>query len=121
MNNPKLNQPDVETTTTKPIIETQCTSCSKYPLKNYKINFKKQEELLKEFEDLGYILRVNNDNTIILHIKEKNEVLRIYKKDKSYSKYFVCWNSKDKMPVNLTLNEHQLLTKLFIALRWIDD
>ena len=40
MNNPKLNQSDVKTITTKPIIETQCTSCSKYPLKNHTIYFK---------------------------------------------------------------------------------
>lgn len=111
MNKPKLNDPDVETTTTKPIIETQCTSCSKYPLKNYKINFKEQEEqkIIQEAKRLGYEYK----NTIdYIKLTKGFRTILIDKEDIDYTAYDNEYNDN----IYINVQEHLLITKILTYL-----
>lgn len=111
MNKPKLNDLDVETTTTKPIIETQCTSCSKYPLKNYKINFKEQEEqkIIQEANELGYEY-LKNDFYIDLTRGTKRITIDIQELDYS------CFDTELNVDLSINCEEHLLLTKILTYL-----
>lgn len=113
MSKPKLNDPDVEQTTTIPIIETQCTSCSKYPLKNFKINFE-ELEILKVFEEWGYHI-TTNDKYLVIFDSEKQFII-----DKEQKQYFVSnWNNEHDR-YKITFKEHYWLNKLFEIWRWFD-
>lgn len=112
MNNPKLNQSDVETSTTKPIIETQCTSCSKYPLKNYTIVFK-ERDILKKFEKSGWKYTRKPNNKILFEKYNQDYALNDF--------ILINMNLKIYSGTFIDLKTHQLLTKLFESLEEMKD
>ena len=74
------------------------------------------EEVKKEWEELGYKLIRNGDFIELLN-KVKEEVFIIDTKHKQYSKT----DDRVKFTLYITLEEHQLLHKLFEIWGWFDE
>ena len=116
MSKPKLNEPDVEITTTT--IGESITINHTIPSKQFEDIFVTSttigeiyptlEEVKKEWEEKGYSWIETKDE--ILLISNKKQIF-IDKRDKMYS----CsgWSTNF-----ITFQEHQLLTKTFKALGW---
>lgn len=72
------------------------------------------EEVKKEWEKLGYELIRHERNELIFNFKEDGTIFTMWNfNEMRYSKY---WRGT---PANITLQEHQLLTKTFKALGWL--
>lgn len=69
------------------------------------------EQVLKEFEELGYEWTDKKDG--LINIKHKKDVAK---------DILIYTSSKDYISIwTISLQEHQLLTKLFKALGWYDE
>lgn len=71
------------------------------------------EEVIKEWEELGYYFTKTTDNQICLHTKYNGENIILELSNYTYVKY-----DNHAEPMDITLQEHQLLTKTFKALGW---
>lgn len=96
-----------------------------------------EQEILKDFEKLGYEVITNNKIGIILNLKteflkegfRKNhyvelERIHIFKQIKSYKKYQIETINGHQVFSNkmwFSIQEHQLLHELFICYGWIGD
>ena len=123
MNKLKLNEPDVEQTTPDINLETQFIIASQYPRKKFEkvgdefigIPVPTEEDIFKEFEELGYKKR--NSQFHFLYLRRFNEdglideEIIINLRDKKYEKKYSF----------LTLQEHQLLHRLFEIWGWFDE
>lgn len=71
------------------------------------------EEVKKEWEELGYVW---TEGVMYIHLIRLEKDICISKMDKEYE----CYNADDcdYQSLTLTFQEHQLLTKTFIALGW---
>lgn len=80
-----------------------------YPMKNYNLKQQLEQEILKEFEELGYEINSLDEEMIVLYSKKRNNNhIFIDKLTKSYSSH-----------EDITLQEHQLLHRLFEIWNWI--
>lgn len=78
------------------------------------ITFRKEQDILKDFETLGYEVRVNNasmlyltnDNSIVIHI---NKLMRGY----------MIFDGSDYGGHFTTIQEHKLLNELFKVWQWL--
>lgn len=84
-----------------------------------KINNPSLEEIKKEWEELGYKW-FENDYKIELITTVNDFVTNIYL-DKVDKKYCCFDGGTEEGYVSITIQEHQLLTKTFKALGWLDD
>jgi hypothetical protein len=74
------------------------------------------EDVKKEWEELGYELNRHERRELIFKFKEDGTIFTMWNFNSiRYSKY---WRGK---PANISLQEHQLLTKTFKALGWFDE
>jgi hypothetical protein len=72
-----------------------------------------EQEILKDFEKLGYkIAFVNQENRLLLY-KNNGDTIFIYKNTKEYEK---CDTIQS---INFTMQEHKLLNELFEVWKWI--
>ena len=72
-----------------------------------------EEEVLKDFEKLGYKIKINNGNKLKLGEITEIEIdkfWRIYRKD-------FCYINRSSRSVNL--EEHKLLNELFSIWGWL--
>lgn len=80
-----------------------------------------EQEILKDFEALGYKAVVNNEYELELHKNNKKPdmliVLNILKSAKEYQKYMVM-NGK-MFSREIKFQEHKLLNELYEVLQWI--
>ena len=79
-----------------------------------------EQEILKDFEALGWKVVVNNENEIELHRNAKNNilvVLNILKSAGEYTKYMIM-NGKTFFR-EIKFQEHKLLNELFEVWQWI--
>ena len=79
-----------------------------------------EEEILKDFEELGYRIISNLYFRLVLR-KANGTTISIYKEDditiaKGYRKYDY---HEDFLALNITLQEHKLLHELFLCWAWI--
>ena len=72
-----------------------------------------EQEILKDFEKLGYV-NISNIPTIIT-LKNDNTIIVIKIKKQRYRKY----DNRDFEPVDFTMQEHKLLNELFEVWQWI--
>ena len=84
---------------------------------------RREQEILKDFEDLGYDIENHNE---MFYLKKGKYYIAINKTDKTYKAFYqyvkfdedhekiVCYR-----PKGLTLREHKLLNELFILWGWI--
>jgi hypothetical protein len=79
------------------------------------IKEQQEQEILKEFEELGYKINYFTKKRIVLINFVLSEVIDIVKEYKFYSKYDLETNIYS----NLTIPEHRLLHKLFEIWNWI--
>lgn len=77
-----------------------------------------EQEVFDEFEELGYKIKINNDDVLQFIVKDEDVVLEINKKFKEYKEFCYCGIL---LPENITLKEHQLLHKLFSIWGWFDE
>lgn len=75
-----------------------------------------EDAVLKEFEELGYYFSRTTDNQICLCTKYDGENIILDLSNYTYVKY-----DNYSEPMDITLKEHQLLTKLFKALGWYNE
>lgn len=130
MNKPKLNQPDVEitTTTTGESITINKTIPSKQfkdifvtdtPIERYNPTL---EEVKQEWEELGYEWRIPKEYPHMIYLVDDDDephwVLTI-KINTQSKKYWKRWGNMDCG--SFSFQEHQLLTKTFRALGWFDE
>ena len=74
------------------------------------------EQVLKEFEELGYeVIRIGS--VMSLRNKEQASEITIWLFGREYN----CTINNRAFASMITLQEHQLLTKLFKALGWFDE
>ena len=84
-----------------------------------------EEEVLKDFEKLGYKVESNNSFYLRLGIQidenhfDQRKIL-INKDSKNYSKYILLDFEEDRS-LNITMQEHQLLNELFNLWGWINE
>lgn len=72
-----------------------------------------EEEIIKEWEALGYELIRHERRELIFKSKEDGTIFTMWNfNDIRYSKH---WRER---PANITIQEHQLLTKTFKMLGW---
>ena len=78
-----------------------------------------EQEILKDFEALGYEVVVNNEEELDLRYQTVDIWcgIRIYKYITSYEPYLIT--KATKRPVELNMQEHKLLNELFSVWRWI--
>lgn len=81
-----------------------------------KLNKPTLEEIQQEWEALGYFFTKTTDNQICLHTKYNGENIILELSNYTYVKY-----DNYAEPMDITLQEHQLLTKTFKALGWFDE
>lgn len=118
MNKPKLNQPDVEQTTTIGIFSNNINKSMGITVdKNgFAIPQTKSptlEEVKKEWEELGYDIYQERYFIAIKSKTKKMEII-INSKNKYYFK-----RDDDNFWETITIQEHKLLTKTFKALGWM--
>lgn len=122
MNKPKLNQPDVEQSTTLEPNTSITLGAYGTPKSKYFENPTSQiptdltiEEVKKEWEKLGYIVTTYIDGKYDWMSLEElcGDKIIIDLILKSYHKY-----DNDGESQHISLQEHQLLTKTFRALGW---
>ena len=72
-----------------------------------------EEEVLKDFEKLGYEVIQNNDTRLVL----QNDDIEIYfyKYDREYGKEDIFSNEANR----IDMQEHKLLTELFQIWKWL--
>jgi hypothetical protein len=80
-----------------------------------------EEEILKDFEKLGYEVKQNNDFCLIMINDKTDEVISILKRDTftismGYRKYI---KDEDYLATFITMQEHKLLSELFEVWQWI--
>ena len=124
----KLNQPDVETTTTNINLETQTIIASNYPRKTFKpvadkivgVPATTEEEIFKEFFKIGFSVNYSEDNKYLVDLinTEEMSIIKIDKKGKRYIKVNSV-NYSEFVPISF--EEHQLLHKLFKIWGWFDE
>ena len=72
-----------------------------------------EQEILKDFEALGYkIAFVKKENRLLLY-KSNDDTIFIYKNTKEYEKCDIIQS------INITMQEHKLLNELFEVWQWI--
>lgn len=81
------------------------------------IKDQQEQAIIKEFEELGYEIKFKSDNVLKFIIKDEDTVLTIYKTSKDYRK--VYYGETKIIPEVITLQEHQLLHRLFKIWNWI--
>lgn len=124
----KLNDPDVETTTTINIFKEgfpPTIVSDKYPVKNHSIKLTSiisEQEVLKEFEKLGYKNKIHPLHSHMVYLMCDDEdpdlILTIYINKESR----VYWKSYTGNEFgSFTLQEHLLLHKLFEIWGWFDE
>lgn len=92
----------------------------KYPVKNHSIKLTSiisEQEVFKEFEELGYVIIKYNWYTIRLICKELDTTIEIDTEDRWYESKYTDYDR----PQCLTMKEHQLLHKLFKLWGWFDE
>ena len=67
-----------------------------------------EEEILKDFEKLGYKIIENNPNWLELSLEDENLRIEIFKADMTYT-----------FDDYLDMQEHKLLHELFLCWAWI--
>lgn len=72
-----------------------------------------EEEVLKDFERLGYNVVANGDWYIKLNYN--GDMIRISK----YSKAYKCYDEDSKLALPIEIEEHKLLTELFSIWGWL--
>ncbi len=72
------------------------------------------EEVKKEWEELGYFETEKGSKYSVIRNEELNKEFTIYHNDKTYD----CTKAHFK---DITIKEHNLLTKTFRALGWFDE
>lgn len=102
----KLNQPDVEVTTTTTEYNINFSELKAYVDK--KFNEPTIEEVKKEWEELGYVCEEGASH-LVLRYKGTNNMIHIWE-DRTY-----------RVDDWLTFQEHNLLTKTFKVLGWFDE
>lgn len=74
-----------------------------------------EQEVLKVFEEWGYHI-TTNDKYLVIFDSEKQFII-----DKEQKQYFVSnWNNEHDR-YKITLQEHQLLHRLFAIWGWLDE
>ncbi len=130
-NKPKLNQPDVESTTTSPIGESLNINFT-IPSKQFEQVFEKDtniekrnltlEEVQKEWEELGWYWHYFYNENGIANKYRITKYVPSRKRDGSGDyqlEIYLCNNTKTfNINFNMDMQEHQLLTKTFKALGW---
>lgn len=86
--------------------------------KYFDCNKPTEQEILKKFEELGYEVKINNDNILKLIDDVYDTVLLINKNTKKYKKFY---DGVIKIAEFIILQEHQLLTELFRCWGWFDE
>ena len=78
-----------------------------------------EQEILKDFEKLGYKVVVNNEDELDLRYRMIDiwHGIRIYKDIKSYEPYIII--KTEKCPVEINMQEHKLLNELFEVWGWL--
>ena len=72
-----------------------------------------EQEILKDFETLGYkVAFVSEENRLLLY-KSNDDTIFIYKNTKEYEKCDIIQS------INLTIQEHKLLHELFEVWQWV--
>lgn len=82
-----------------------------------------EEEILKEFEALGYEIENHNE---IIYLKKGKYYIAINKEDKTYKPFYQDYKFDTDhqkivyyQPKDITLKEHKLLNELFECWGWI--
>ena len=134
MNKPKLNQPDVEKTATDINLETQTIIANQYPRKKIEMVDGKfvgipaptEEDIFKEFENLGYecVFSNNKKHLVLMKNVKKDKYDGDYSKIisiNSITKNYSCYIDESYSFDDITLKEHQLLHRLFEIWGWVDE
>lgn len=69
-----------------------------------------EEEILKDFEKLGYEIIENNSNWLEMLLVDENLRMMIFKADMTYT-----------FDDYLDMQEHKLLNELFLCYGWLDE
>lgn len=72
-----------------------------------------EEEVLKDFEKLGYDIIYNGQHYIKLN--NNGYMMRISKMTKKYK----CYDEYSKLAIPIEIEEHKLLTELFSIWGWL--
>lgn len=118
MSKPKLNQPDVEKTTTIPTINVfeqgmpPTIVSDKYPRKNYNLRKSQEQEVLKEFEE-NYVYDLYEDK-IVLCNKTSSQKIVINKNWKLIMSTYYKNN-----PAPLSFNDIKNISKFLEVKGWI--
>lgn len=77
-----------------------------------------EADILKDFEKLGYKIKQNNDFCLIMINDKTDEVISILKRDTftismGYRKYI---KDEDYLATFITMQEHKLLSELFVMM-----
>lgn len=82
-----------------------------------------EEEVLKDFEKLGYKINKNYSNYFIwLDIEDEKDILRIdiEKIPFSYCKFDIRKKDCHERPIIINMHEHKLLHELFEIWGWLE-
>ena len=78
-----------------------------------------EQDVLKDFEALGYKLEINSKYHTIQLSKQIIKI-RIFKNARSYEKYFNDDDTNNHISVLTTITEHKLLNELFKIWGWLE-
>lgn len=83
-----------------------------------KLKPRTEQEILKDFKKLGYKVKENTDNVLVLTTKDNHTFLMISKHFKQYElEYTFCHQACASLWISL--EEHKLLHELFACWGWL--
>ena len=74
-----------------------------------------EEEILKDFEKLGYKVVGNSD--VFIKLYNNGDTIRISK----YSRWYSAYEEDERVSIPIDMQEHKLLHELFTCWRWLDE
>ena len=78
-----------------------------------------EQEILKDFESLGYAIIKNDEYRLIL-VNEWNHIIEIDKACKRYQCYYYTeYTNQFELSTYIDIQEHKLLNELFEVWQWI--
>ena len=72
-----------------------------------------EQEVLNDFEKLGYEVVANGD--CFIKLKNNGDMIRISK----YSVWYRCYREDSELAVPIDMEEHKLLNELFTIWGWL--
>lgn len=82
-----------------------------------------EQEILKDFEKIGWKTIENNEDTLTLHMSFKNHIgyylLNIYKQIRTYKTMAIIKN--EDYSAEIEIPEHKLLHELFTVWGWLKE